>query len=371
MTTIPPTTLVPTTLAPDSVVILTGDSYRQFGPIELQPITIQGQLVSLSSTSCIIELDPLEIIGSFIEGQLVPDGMIELGPIAITGLIYIQINECNWVWWSDIGSLQFTINERNVAGKRPMDWKGCVYDILKLDEAVVVYGTNGVTMMKAVENKWGMRTVHRYGLPNKGAVDGTDKEHYFIDTKDRLHRITSEKGIELLDFSEYLSLLTSPQLRLDTAENILYICDGTYGFVFGTRTGSFGEGPINITGIGSQSSTLYVTAPAEIEIPKFHIVTDMYDLGSRKTKTIQRIEVGTDLTDELEVMVEMRRNNSDTEFFKSRWVRLNPSGIAYIPAVGVEFKFHIRAPHIYEYFEIDYIKVFGVVHGTSYLDTAQ
>ena len=375
-TTHPPTTslttLSPTTPLPvDRDVLL--DYFKIVGPIEFGAITIQGSLggTSLSSVDCIIELDPIEITGSFLEGELVVDGMIELGPIEITGQFYLGIGECGWVAWSDIGSLKFDINERNVAGKRPMDWAGCVYDILKLGEVVVVYGAGGVTIMKPVDIKWGMQTIHRFGIPCKLAVDGTDSEHYFIDNNFRLYKLTVAKGLELLDYSEYLLTLTNPRLHLDTAERILYICDGEYGFVYGTATGSFGEGPINVTGVGSKGGVLYVGAPAEIEIPKFQICTDIYDLGSRKPKTIQRIEIGTDLTDKLEAQVEMRYGNREQDFTKSNWVLVNPSGIAYLPAHGIEFRFRLKSPHIYEYFEVDYIKVQGVVHGVGYLDIAR
>src|SRR3990170_3057884 len=72
LTTLAPTTAIPVDLDP----LL--NTYKIVGPIELGEITIQGNLKSLSSTDCIINLGPIEITGSFVGGILVVDGMIEL-----------------------------------------------------------------------------------------------------------------------------------------------------------------------------------------------------------------------------------------------------------------------------------------------------
>jgi hypothetical protein len=284
------------------------------------------------------------------------------------GLVTITVNQGNFVGWSKIGQMDFTIDETNVAGQMPMDWPGQVYDIKKLGKQVVVYGSNGVTIMSPVDIKWGIQTIHRLGIVCKTAIAGDDKAHYFIDLTDKLYKISTE-GIELLDYSEFLTLLTNPVLSIDINTDILYICDGTYGYVYSTQSKSFGTGPVNITGVGSRDNTLYVIAPTTIETIKLNICTDIYDFGTRNPKTIQWLEIGTDLVDELQVMIETRVSNSDA-FHPSAWVQVNPSGIVFIPCYGIEFKFHLRS-YIYEYIELDYIKVTGVVHGFNYLNQVQ
>jgi len=390
-TTLFATTLAPTTIAADDVTIVCDPIVLTFvkpqgvlshipGPIDhdldyLLDISDDPIVITLSQEGSISGMSSGDYsipITIFIEGSLVVGTVISCNPIVITlevspvAEMILQSNVCNFVAWSQIGHLNFDITKTNEAGKIVMDWRGCVNEILKLGNSAVVYGGDGVAILTPSQNKYGKQTIHRIGLLNKEAVAGTEYEHYFIDKKYRLHRITQQNGLELLDYSEYLSLLTNPKLALDISEKLLYICDNVYGFVYGTQTKSFGEGPINITGVGYQGTTLYVTSVGTIRIPKFHVTTDMYDLGTRKPKTVQEIELGTDLTVGLEAKIESRLSNK-LPFISSRWVLVNPTGRAFLPCYGIEFKFHVRS-FMYEYFELDYLTIKGTMHEYEYLE---
>lgn len=323
------------------------------GPIEVT-VTLHGTIL----TGIIIPVDPLEVTVSLESSYFVVQASKGWGAAVPSWM-------SNWIWWSKIGFADFTVDHTNVSGRRPMDWKGTVFEIIKLNDSVVVYGTNGVTVMKPSERHWGMHTISKIGIANKGAAIGTDDEHYFVDQKNVLWKL-SGKGLERLDYSEYLEQMTTHILTLDLELGLLYICDGTIGFVYSTGTGSLGLGPAVITGLGVQDDLLYVAASDEILYPKFHICTDIYDLGTRKPKTIEQIEVGTELTNDLKVKVETRTRNK-ANFFSTPWKLVNPSGIAYLPVYGIEFKFHLKS-YIREYIELDYIKVSGVIHGAEYLD---
>lgn len=359
------------------IVVYPPYTYFNAGPINIV-LSIEGELLNQ-----VINAGPIDIIIS-VEGLSSPSLVIPVNPIVIivtlgdehvvvepsagweggVGLSWMS----NWVWWSKIGYADFTVDHSNLSGRRPMDWKGTVYEIIKLDNSVVVYGSNGITIMKPSEVHWGMRTIQHIGITGKAAVVGTDTEHYFVDRQNELWKLSGE-GLQRLNYSEFLSLLTIHRLTLDIETGLLYICDGTIGFVYSTRVGSFGLGPSDVTGQGSQDGLLYVTSNTGITYPKFSICTDIYDLGTRKPKTIEQIEVGTDLTNNLEVMVEARVKNK-SNFFKSVWRLVNPSGIAYLPCYGIEFKFHLRS-YKAEYLELDYLRISGVVHGASYLDSSR
>lgn len=322
------------------------------------PITLS--LEGVVAISQVINVEPLEItfelksLGTVVGYSRTPD-------LLVPG----SNKRANWVSWSKIGELNFTIDQSNVAGERPLDWPGAIYELLKLDKSVIAYGENGVSVLTPAGLSYGLQTIYRIGIINKGAVAGDDVEHYFVDLQSRLFRL-SGKGIQMLDYSEYIEKLINPILSLDPEFGLLYICDGLRGFVYSTRSESFGEGPTNITGTGSQGGTAYIIAPEVIAIPKFHICTDIYDLGTRKPKTVGIIEVGTNLTDDLHVRVEARLSNK-LNFLSSVWKLVNPSGIAYVPCYGVEFKFHVKS-YIYEHLELDYLKINGTIHEYTYLD---
>jgi hypothetical protein len=300
----------------------------------------------------------LSQVGTLVEGLV-----IAVDPITITiGLkdadVLTELLKTNWLKWSDIGSLDFTIDKTNVAGERPLDWKGWIYSILKLGSKVVVYGENGVSVLVPSGTAYGLNTIYRVGLKGKGAVSGDDSVHYFVDNLGQLWRFS--EGLEKFDYSEYLSgMIDNLVLSWDTANKLLYICDGSQGYVFSQDSGSLGSGPVNVTGIDSQSGILYVAAPATVATPTFQIVTDIYDLGSRRGKNIYSLEVGTDLTETLEAAVDYRVDKAST-FATTDWHVVDPRGMAYIPVHGREFRFRLKCDTL-EYFEVDSIIVNGEV----------
>ena len=275
-----------------------------------------------------------------------------------------------WVKWSNIGSLDFTVGKDNIAGERPLDWKGWVYAIKKLGNKIIVYGENGVSMLAPNENVFGLVPIYGVGLKGKHAVAGDEKIQFFIDNYGRLFSIGEiamksslfESSItpERLDYSEFFNTMINPILSWDKLNNLLYICDGISGYVYSSEDKSLGEGPINITGIDTQDNTLYVVASSTIDNPVFEICTDIYDMGSRKNKTISTIELGTDATDDLFVSIDYRKDKA-AEFKTLGWHKVNPNGIANIPCFGVEFRIRVKKTN-YEYFELDYIRVNGIVH---------
>jgi len=273
------------------------------------------------------------------------------------GDLVLERPSSNWVQWSKIGYLDFTIEKDNVAGKRPLDWKGWVYQTKKLGNRVVVYGENGVSVLTPQGVNWGLQTIYRIGLKGKNAIAGTDSIHYFVDREGQLWSLT--EGLTKLDYSEYLaSMFSMLVLTYDESSDLLYVCDGAQGFVY--RNGSLGKGPINVSGLGYQSGSLYVTAPATIVTRIPELCTDIFDMGTRKGKTIFSLEFGTDLTTVLYASIDYRRNKA-VAFSQSPWYGVSEGGKVFITAFGREFR--VRAKTLaYEYFEIDSIKICGIIH---------
>ena len=263
----------------------------------------------------------------------------------------------NWIKWSNIGELDFTISRDNVAGERPFDWKGWIYEVKKLGDKVVAYGENGVSILIPSGNNYGLNTVYRIGLKSKQAVTGNDAVHYFIDNKGQLFSLS--ETLQKLDYSEYLSAMNSPVMSYDAEIDLVYICDGTLGYVYSLRDKSFGSGPVDITGISSQGGTLHAVAPAAIVIPNFEICTDIYDFGTRKLKTIFSLEFGIDLQVALQASIDYRRHKHQT-FLQTLWYDVNEGGSAFITCNGREFRFRAKALN-WEYFEMDHWIINGEV----------
>lgn len=306
----------------------------------------------------------LSISGTFVESVV-----INASPMVVTlGLMTANFDgfvpfassvRANWVKWSNVGKLDFTVGKDNVAGERPLDWKGTVYAIKKLGARVVVYGENGISSLSPAGTFWGLDSVYPIGLKGKSAVTGDDKKQFFIDKAGQLWK--AGETLEKFDYSEYLSLMgNNLVMSYDALNNLVYICDGSVGYVYNPAAGSLGECQPNITGIASQGGVLYVTSPAAITTEPFEICTDIYDFSTRTNKTIFSLELGTDLTTGLYAAIDYRRDIAGA-FATTPWSQVSPNGFVRIPAFGREFR--IRAKTLtYEWFKLDYIKVSGVVH---------
>lgn len=312
--------------------------------------------------------DPIEITVT-LEGRF-PEGFtITSDPVIVTvspqeATILLEAIKKNWIKWSGVGSLDFTIGQDNVAGERPLDWKGWIYEIKKLDNKLIVYGENGVSILTPHDKFYGLTTIRSVGIYSSRAVAGTDQVHFFIDKLGQLYRF--EKELELLDYSEFFSTMNTLVMSYDMQNDLLYICDGIQGYIYSHRSRSLGAGPVNITGIGSQDGMLLVTSAGAITTPTFEICTDIYDLGTRKFKTIRSIEVGTDLTENMEASIDYRVSNK-VVFSNIGWHPVTSDGVAYMTCYGLEFRFRLRVAN-YEYFELDYLKLNGLIHNYSYTE---
>jgi len=274
------------------------------------------------------------------------------------GDLLLENLRSNWVKWSNIGQMDFTIGRDNVAGERPLDFKGWVYAIKKLGSRAIAYGKNGVSALIPAGTAWGLQTVYRIGLKSKNAIAGDESIHFFIDNKDQLFSLG--ESLQKLDYSEYLSVLTNPVLSYDLETGLLYICDGEYGFVYNHANKSLGTGPISITGISSQGGTLYVTSPVAIVMPTFEFCTDIYDLGTRRGKTIYSLEIGTDLGGDLQAAIDWRTDKKEA-FATTNWFMVDRRGMVHIACYGKEFRFRVKT-FAWEPAGLDYITVNGEVH---------
>lgn len=289
--------------------------------------------------------------------------------MAISGTMIIEPPKTSWVKWSNIGSADFTIGRDNLAGERPMEWTGIIYDILKLDKGVLIYGANGISLMQPVENAWSYKTVFPHGTAGRNAQISTSlcDRHWFIDVLGQLWEISDK--ISKLDYAEFLGTLSNPVLSLDEQNERLYVCDGLLGYCYSYNEKSLGKCAPNVTGFGYKNSINYVTAPTEIVLPTIEFVTDIYDLGTRKEKTVFNLEVATEVAQTMEVSISYRMDQA-VGFVQTPWVKFTPQGIAYLNCYGREFKFHFRMG-TYAAIAIDQFKINGVIHGFSFLDTTR
>lgn len=306
------------------------------------------------------------------------------------GSMLLEALKANWIKWSDIGSLTFTIGRNNVAGERPLDWKGTVWKVKKLGNKVVAYGENGVSVLNPVDKFFGLTTISKIGLKGRQAICGDDITHLFINSKGELWKL--EDKLELLDYSEYLSQLSSSTvMAYDSVNKMVYIGDETYGFVYSLKDRSLGQGYTGVTGIDCQGGQFYAVG-TNFSLPLFYECTDIYDFGTRKTKTIDSIDFGVKRTiteNETAVLDDLIYGNNiygdinsgtgdiieelyaaidykpiyGASFSMTPWTKLTPQGIANTSAFGVEFRFRLKSLIVQD-IALEEIKINGYIHNS-------
>ncbi len=306
------------------------------------------------------------ISADYISGSLIDADDIAFG-MSISGDFILEMPKNSWVKWSDIGSLDFTIGHDNVAGERPMEWTGPVYDIIKLNAGVIVYGSNGIAMMTPKDNIYGYTTLLSIGTLGRHAQIGTNTMHWFVTNEGELYELSD--SLKKIGYSEFLSDMSGIVLTHDEENNLLYLCDGTSGYVYNYITKSMGAGPVNITGFGRKTGTNYITSPEAIIIPTIEFTTNTYDMGTRKEKTIFNLEISTEVAQTMSCAVQYRVNHT-AAWVTSPWVNFTSRGIAYLPCYGIEFRFKFKMA-TWADFSIDQLKVNGIIHGFSFLDTVR
>ena len=323
-------------------------------------VTLLGNWANVVFKSSAVLTTTTSILGDWNEGIGTSDSVLGITITIKPDSDFIPFASAvknNWVKWSDIGSVSFTQGKDNVAGERPLDWHGTVYAVKKLFGKIVVYGENGVSFLSPSGILFGLNTIYRIGLKGKNAVTGDETKHFFIDNSGKLWKITD--SMKSLDYSEYLSTLTANVvMSYDELNNLVYMCDGSVGYVYDVAAGSLGRCSPNITGIGYQSGTQYVVASSAITTDPFEICTDIYDLGVRAGKTIFSLELGINLSTGLYAAIDYRRDIAGS-FTQTPWYTVSSIGRVFITAWGREFRFRVKTLS-YEDFELDYIKINGV-----------
>jgi hypothetical protein len=334
------------------------------GVAELNP-TGGGEWISLGFITTAGELSPSGD-GEFIYGWVVNAVAGELNPDGGDPDIVFAPPYKSWVKWSEIGEINFDIGLGNVAGERPIDWQGNIYKIIplrievygRLVNQMIVYGSGGVSRLLPVQNTFGVFAINKIGIPYKGAAINVEHSHYFIDNNGCLWNVADK--VTQLHYEEFLSQLTNLVMLYDEVKRIIYICDGTLGYIYSIDDNSLGEGPSNVTGIGYSEGTQYLLTSGTLSVPKVDLITEVFDLGSRKNKTVESVEIEHSAEQFLLVAVESKAPQNAT-FNSSPYVTSGPNGIAYPRGFGQDFKIKIKASSL-EDFRMARIKINGQFH---------
>ncbi|MFA6972693.1 MAG: hypothetical protein WC208_15020 [Gallionella sp.] len=282
------------------------------------------------------------------------------------------------VRWSEVGAFKFLGKTAtaisNVAGQvfAPCDDNEILLRCMKLGRRVIVYGTFSCFVMRPIEDPvpaFGIKKLDGIvGMRNPLAVAGNETKQLIVDREGDIRLITYDVyenvNVELVGHSEYLGN-AQKNLNMSTGEDIVivtyneqedefYISNGIESFLFRegelTRINKCITSMVNYknAAVTDSSDFAYINkmpigvySDCDDEVALYQ--SDAIDLSMNAIKTIETVELTGTLPAgaNAEVMIETRVNR--TEAFRStKWVRINPSGIASPIVSGVEMRVNVR-----------------------------
>ncbi len=257
----------------------------------------------------------------------------------------------NFVEWSEIGYLEFTPGQSNVAGYRPLPTQGEVLRLLPLrveklggskeERQIVAYCSDGIfllTPQRTPAVTYGMDRLTDFGITTQGAVGGDENQHLFIDEHGFLRRLTT-KGIDRLGYQEFLTTILDTDIRIqhDSAENEWFICNEDYGFKL-TENGLSQMSQIVSGGFTAQGAFIGArSTPASLS---YEWITDTFDFGIRAGKTIEAVELSGVNLQAAEVCAYWQK--PDGSFGVSPWFPVNQELIAYPKTYGTNLRIGVR-----------------------------
>lgn len=239
--------------------------------------------------------------------------------------------------------------QRNELGIRPMPFQGTVQQVRPLGDYLVVYGADGIVMMKAESSPtptFSQRKVLNSGIPSRGAASGEDVQHLCVLDDGEL-AVVSAEGVQTIGYRDYIAELLDYNIVVtyNPRDKEYFIAghntDGDALSFCLTKSG-LSRIPTHVTSVSYSSQTLNAIANTDSATEVLY-TTDVIDFGYRELKTINAAEVsgviGTGAT--MYVAFDYR-NSNNVDWSRTEWVKCNALGYAYRRISGVEFRVCVK-----------------------------
>lgn len=269
----------------------------------------------------------------------------------------------NWIQWSNIGDISFTITESNIAGNAVLPVEGPIHKLMYLHAGpdmsgtdrghVVVYGEGGIVITKPFSEPTTTFSLKQsndaYGITSWGCVNGHEDEHLFIDNRGFLHRLTV-KGDEVIGYKEFLEPMLGhdPQISFDHIEEQYFIATEDACYIY------------NKSGLGSLQQIIYsqwqkdgrivVIADTPLTLT-IDIGTDDFDCEIRAKKLLSHLSFAIDTDGEAFASV-VGRNEPKSQHFQTPWQPLNSRGGCFPYVTAIDFQVLLKVTN-FTNFQLD------------------
>lgn len=226
----------------------------------------------------------------------------------------------------------------------PVPWKGTVQKLLPLGKNLIVYGDEGIAVMRRVTSPistFSMERIADFGIPSRGAAGGSDEGHVFIDTTGKLWSIHPNLELKRHGYSEFFAPMMGREIIIERSDEAKesYVCDGTKCYVMRDGGGlyeqtdalptsvMFFDGGHEYIGQGDVSTTM--TAK-----------TMPFDMGFSPQKTITQIDLFYNNLTSVKARVWYRYEKGGS-WVALPWQSVNDFGVVNPNIAGIEFQVEV------------------------------
>jgi len=260
---------------------------------------------------------------------------------------WLPESSASWVAWSRPSTMNFVIDELNLAGHRPIvPYLGEVRAIKQLEQLVVCYCAYGVTILTPIAKPapgFGLLDTTLSGLAHQLSICSNNSVHYYIDITGCLWKVAGGGKSTPLGYAEFFKpLLNSPLVltlqKSNRGQYEVIISSFDQYFIYNPESKVL-TGPCQGSVSGALEDTRLVGAP--FTQLQGEVLTDTINFSKTGLKAIQWIEVlGRSIID-LYIAVEYRYENSIV-WVSAPWVQANKYGVAHIGIAAAEFRVKMK-----------------------------
>jgi len=215
-------------------------------------------------------------------------------------------------------------------GMMRMPFKGQVLCIKPHAQGVIVYGSDGIALLKhetSPFSTFGLHVLSETGIPSRGAVGGDENSQCFVNTRGELCLLDGAAKIVSLDYREFFQPMLDETIVVTYHDDPLlpefYICSETQGYVL-TSSGLGQMGQL-ITSTGQYQGTQAVVSENLLE-QSMMLETSEYDGGlTGGMKQLQTVRVASNASDDLFGSSKLAYKQDQT-FIQTRQRLISPDG---------------------------------------------
>lgn len=245
----------------------------------------------------------------------------------------------NQLVYGQIGYASMLLEKNAVSGNLLMPSSGNILALKTLGEFLVVYSTNGITIVHPYSDPiatYGVVKHYTFGIAGPGCVTGDEFLHIFIDEFGNLKTLNANGEISNLGYQEFMTRLVNGTIMMsyDASLGDTYISDSSVSYIL-TKKG-LTEIHQRVTSLCSHNGELFGIYSSSGD-EGFILVSDTQNFGNSSNKAIQSFDV---MYSGASLSVGGYIKNLMTGTFGNPIVRtLNPKSLARVHLTGSQFRY--------------------------------